>query len=331
MILAMAISPTLMQARQNANVYPLEKQYYRMNTLAADLTDLAAKCSGTASLVTLGVTQAGNNPIYALHIQRGEDRIPVLIIGQHHGEEVLGVEIAMGFAKKLLLHCDDASVRNLLGKYSFWIIPTLNPDAWDIVTSGRFQWKRKNNTDTNNNGKLDMEADGVDLNRNYPTFWEEESPFPPSSPFYRGPFPASENEVKALLKLTSEVSFRYAFLYHSSIRGTLGETIYLPWQDFKDKSIARDFLAMRRLAKVYAASVPKDYSRGNYKVYSGNTSKLGNARNYLFYEKRAYAFDIEVGGVGNLGTGIIHPEEDRLETIIQKNIRGLLTALQMAN
>jgi hypothetical protein len=309
------------------NVYPLDESYYRKDRLVADLTDLAENNSSFVKLHVIGTTKAGNNPLYALQFQTGTERLPVLIIGQHHGEEVLGLEIAMAFAKQLVSDVGTPEISELLNKYSFWIIPTLNPDAWEIVSAGIYQCKRKNSSDNSKNNRLNYATDGVDLNRNYPQFWAFETNYPENSPYYKGPFPASEIEIKAIIDLASRVDFRFVFSYHSSMTGTLAEKIYLPRQNKKDKTQLQDFREMQRLAHNYASSVPRDYDHGTYGVYKGITSRVGNARNYFYYVKHAYAFDIEVGGVNDLGMGIIQPREDMLETIVRKNIQALITTL----
>jgi hypothetical protein len=328
--LIMVVMLTLAQvscARKIANVYPLDRSYYRMERLIADMNAFQDSSGGYAKLQSIGDSNTGRNAIYALQIQTGVERIPVLIIGQHHGEEVLGVEIALDFARTLALEKDNPNVQSLLDKYAFWIVPTLNPDAWDIVTSGTFQWKRKNNADTDKDGRLVLNKDGVDLNRNYPIFWDEDLKSMPASPYYKGSAPASENEVKAIIELASKVDFRYAFFYHSSISGALAEQIYLPWQDKKDKSNLDDFKNMHKLAKMYAAKVHRDYVRGTYKVYSGVTSRVGNARNYFYHEAGVYAMDIEVGGNSKLGVGVIHPRADVRESIVRKNVQALISTL----
>lgn len=312
-----------------ANVFPLGKTYYNETRLYNDLKDIANNKSNYAGLHIIGTTAHDDKPIYALQIQTDLDRIPVLVIGQHHGDEVMGVEIAMGLAKQLTNPVDSIAVEQLLSKYSFWIIPTLNPEAYAIVTSGKNEWKRKNNTDTNRNKKLDILTDGVDLNRNYPTFWSLDQNLPESNFFYKGASPASEQEIQAILQLTETHKFKYAFCYHSSISGALNEKIFLPWQDKRDKSSKQDFIEMRKLALFYASHTPKDYVEGNYTVHPGNTSKLGNSRNHLYYTYGTFAYDIEVCGKSKSGIGIVHPIPAVKDSIVKKNVQAIIKTLQI--
>jgi len=327
----MLVAAQLLLAKRIVNVYPLPRSYYNETKLSADLKTLAKENPASVKLHTIGYTKSGRKPVSALQSQTGIDRIPGLIVGQHHGDEVMGLEIAMAFAKHLLQATTDAKTRDLLDKYSFWIVPTLNPEGWKIVTSGKYQWKRKNNADSNRNGKLDKKTDGVDLHRNYPTFWHLDKGLPESSPFYKGIAPASENEVKALIEIASIVRFRYAFFYHSSVSGSYSEKIYLPWQDIKNKKLVNEFKAMRAVAEIYAAAVDKDYAPGTYSVYPGNTSKIGNSRNHFFYEWGTYAMDIEVCGANKLGVGIVHPGSLMRVKIVQKNLQALIRTLLLTD
>jgi hypothetical protein len=327
MMSVLLLLPQVSCSKRLRNIYPLPKGYYNLSRLEKDLNSLYTEHSELASLKILGRTATGNNPIYALQIQTGLDRIPVLAVGQHHGDEVVGVEIALELARHLLENPANAKVRDLLDRYSFWIVPTLNPDGYDIVTSGKFEWKRKNNTDTNHNGKLNIKTDGVDLNRNYPLFWKLDKPLPESSPYYKGKSPASEAEVQAIMELASLVRFKYAFFYHSSVSGMYSEKIYLPWQDAGDKELDDEFSALHQFASDYATSVDKDYGAGTYSVHPGNTSKIGNSRNYFFYEYGTWAMDIEVCGTNQAGIGIIHPTAAMKDKVVQKNVRAIISNL----
>jgi len=318
-------------ARRNPNVYPLDKSYYNEWTLSKTLTDLTARQPDIFKLHTLGYTKTDKLAIHALQVQTDLNRIPVLIIGQHHGDEVMGVEIALSFAQKLAQAQSDSVMQKLLDKYSFWIIPTLNPEGWKVVTQGRYQWKRKNNTDTDNNNKLNVKKDGVDLNRNYPTFWTLDKPKSPHHLNYKGSAPASEAEIKAVMKLAELVDFRYAFFYHTSVTGTYSEKLYLPWTDPKSYSRRAQYDSLLSLAQTYAALTPADYKAGTYKVHTGATSRVGNARNHFFHQYGTLALNIEACGVDRYGVSVVHPARVMKEKIVHKHIRSLSQTLIFAH
>ena len=77
-------------------------------------------------------------------------------------------------------------------------MPVANPDGYDYTfTKGNRLW-RKNLRDNNGDGEI-TGADGVDLNRNFPTKWgydnEGSSPVTHSET-YRGGAPRSEPETR---------------------------------------------------------------------------------------------------------------------------------------
>jgi murein tripeptide amidase MpaA len=139
-LIALAVYSLTLEAlpKRIANVYPLPKSYYNSKKLNTDLSNWSQNNPGLVKLHSLGKTANDKNTLYAMQIQNGIDRIPVLIVGQHHGDEVLGIEIAMSFADKLINSKGNANIEQLLDKYSFWIIPSLNPDGWKVVTTGKY-------------------------------------------------------------------------------------------------------------------------------------------------------------------------------------------------
>jgi hypothetical protein len=315
-------------AKAPGNVYPLDPSYTNLQSMTAEVQKLERANPGLVTLHILGTTAVGKNPVYALQIDSGSGKIPVLIVGQHHGDEVMGVEIALAVARSLTQA--DSQAQDLLDRYTFWIVPTLNPDGWGVVTSGKYEWRRKNNTDTNGNGKFDLKKDGVDLNRNYPVFWNQDPPRSPKDPNYKGKAPASEVEIQAIISLAGRVQFAYAFFYHSSVTGRFNEKLYLPWQDSRNKTARPYFTALRQLAHSYADAVPRDYLPGTYAVQAGNSSRVGNARNYFYQTWGTYALDIEVCGLTKYGKAIEHPGSELRAAIVQKNLKALLATLLAA-
>jgi hypothetical protein len=95
-----------------------------------------------------------------------------------------------------------------------WIVPLINPEGFMVVVEGLDTVFRKNKRDNNENGIFNFvpgtgnDTDGVDLNRNFPLNWdgEESSPYWYSTT-YRGPSPASEPEVQAMMRLCERERF----------------------------------------------------------------------------------------------------------------------------
>ena len=307
-------------APAKGNMYPLSGRYIREDKLFEELSRLSQLQPAVAKLRIIGFSSQESIPIYALELSTNKEAKQVLIIGQHHGDEVLGVNVATAFAEKLLsAYATNPATRKMLHDYSFWIVPTLNPEGFRIVSSGIYQFKRKNNSDTNANKKLDLRTDGVDLNRNYPVFWDIDPETNLNSPNYKGAEPASESEIRSIITLAQQHNFKIAIFFHSSASGAYSEKLYLPARG-NNSPLYQETSA---LAEQYAGSVKCDYCSGTYTVHNGTSSEVGNARNFFFHRLGTKAFLVEIGGVNKKGQSVIHPSDKMLAKIVQKHVRAL--------
>lgn len=320
------------------NNYPLDSDYHNWSTLSDSLLHYHQSNRLISELEIIGSSSSEELPIYALHIHKS-DKIKnkkrklwehslnnnvkrVLIIGQHHGEEPIGVEIAMAIIKDLTT---EQSSLDLIENYYFVIVPTVNPEAFKIVNSGEYPLKRKNNRDTNQNGKLELKTDGVDLNKNYPTNWEIADLNQPESQYYKGSEPASESEIQAVINLAERFSFDYAFLYHSSANGTYPEIVFFPYNWGTEKS--KDWDKMKEMTEFLTDNLPCFYTDENYRVNSGETSKYGYARDFLYRNYNTLSFTIEVASVTPTGVPHFLPNNKDLKIIVDNNKSALFKLL----
>lgn len=309
-------------AQQGVNTYPLTSLYPRYEEMPQRLNALIVEHPQLIRHRIIGFSQAENLPIYAIEFGRGKRNI--LIIGQHHGDEMIGTAFSMYLAEHLSEIYQQQRIRELLEEYTLWIVPSLNVDAWRLVGSGEARIKRKNSRDTDKDGKLDPRTDGVDLNRNYPVFWDLDGETNILSPFYKGDSPASEKEIKAMVSFARKVDFELAIFYHSSATGALNERIFLPAVDEQDERFQR----LMDKAEFYAQRVPRDYLKGTYYLHKGRTSKVGNARNFFYHSMDVDAMLIEVGGINREGRSIIHPDNKILRKIMKRHEKALLALLE---
>ncbi len=307
-------------AMAKGNMYPLGSDYIRQEKLFDELSRIVSLNPEITQLRIIGFSGTEKLPIYALEIGTKSATHNELIIGQHHGDEVMGVNISTAFAEHLIVsYSKSGEYKKLLNQYRFWIVPSLNPEGFRIVSSGQFQFKRKNNTDTDGNQRLDLRTDGVDLNRNYPVFWDLDTDINVNSPFYKGREPVSESEIKAIIALAQQQNFEIGIFLHSSASGAFCEKVYLPARGNNSPL----FNQTKVLAQSYAASVKKDYAPGTYYVPDGLASEVGNARNFFFHSMGTMAFLVEVGGINSNGQSIIHPDNKMLGKIVKKHVHAL--------
>jgi predicted deacylase len=312
-------------AWQGVNKYPLSSAYPRQEDLIPRMNALANRYPELVLHRIIGFTETEYLPIHVVEVGKGKRNI--LIIGQHHGDEMLGVALAFHLIESWSEgYHKDPQVQALLDQYKFWIIPSLNPEAWRLVADGHARIKRKNNRDTDGNGKLDIRTDGVDLNRNYPVFWDLDPETNHLSSFYKGPSPASEKEIQAIIALGRKVSFDLAIFYHSSLTGAINEMIFLPALEQEDEQ----YLRLQEIADYYAKNVPRDYSRGSYTLHKGNTSHVGNARNFFYHSLSVPAILIEIGGVNKDGKSIIHPPDRMVKSLNRRHEQALIKTILKA-
>lgn len=125
-----------------------------------------------------------HRPIVAYHLGDPSIRRVDVLIGQMHGDEHAGVTVAESLI--------DGS-RAVEG-VNLWVIPTMNPDGDAAHT-------RQN-------------ADGVDLNRNWPDHWR-----PLTGEYYSGTGPLSEPETRAMRAFLRQVHPHYLVVLHQPLDG----------------------------------------------------------------------------------------------------------------
>ncbi|HTP21512.1 MAG TPA: DUF2817 domain-containing protein [Solirubrobacteraceae bacterium] len=140
----------------------------------------AAVCTGSAvaRTVVIGHSVRGRRIVA---IVRGPDdaRRKILVVGCIHGNECAGLRIVSALERAPVVK-----------GVELWLVPKMNPDGTAADT-------RQN-------------ADGVDLNRNFPYQWH-----PISDPiYYSGRRPESEPETRAAVNLIRRVKPAVTIWYH---------------------------------------------------------------------------------------------------------------------
>lgn len=100
-------------------------------------------------MLTIGANNADQKPAIA-------------VVGGVEGKHLLGVEMAIGFAEKLLANSTTDSIKNLLNKQTFYVFPNMSPDATEQYFA-KLKYERSGNanaTDDDRDGKLN--EDGFD-------------------------------------------------------------------------------------------------------------------------------------------------------------------------
>ncbi|MBS0664078.1 MAG: carboxypeptidase regulatory-like domain-containing protein [Verrucomicrobia bacterium] len=298
----------------------LPEVYHTYDQINARADDLMRQCPRLITRIQIGETTQFHRPIYAYRIssdaRHALPRPGVLYTGCHHSDEVMGAEIVTALMQDLVLgYGRDPAVTRWLDQCEVYVVPVVNVDGHDIVTSGRDPRWRKNARDVNGDGVTGVFPEGVDVNRGYDFNWAMGGSDVPAKDTYRGPYPFSEAENRAIRHLLELKSFVLSISYHSQ-----GEVIYYPWS--WNGQPAPDDALIREIADQMAAKLVTMDGNGHYAVSPGGASSQSYV--WLYGRKGDFDFIVETGK----GTHLFAPED--VPGIIATNLEGAKVLLDRA-
>lgn len=195
---------------------------YSHSQMLADMQALQDKYPALVQISSIGKS-AENRDIPVMRIGNPDSKHHVLMQGAMHGRE--------HFTACLLMAISDISLsRNLLANSDvcYHMIPMTNPDGVFISQSQALNGMQEEiyqrdiasgYTDKSSNRYAQMwksNALGVDLNRNFPSGWENSLERPlPSSERFRGDYPLCVPESIALADYTRAYDFSATLSFHS--------------------------------------------------------------------------------------------------------------------
>ena len=212
--------------KMNKDFPSQDAAYHNFKETTDLLKEMAARNSDIASLFSIGKTVEGRD-IWCLRINsaaKGETpsaKPGALYIGNHHAREHLSNEVPLLFAAYLLDHKNDADIKKYIATLDIYIIPMLNPDGAEYdIKNGSYQYYRKNMSVNSDKSR------GVDLNRNYDSWWcQAGASNYPGADTYCGPRAFSEPESQAVKRFVeARRNLKTHISYHS-----YASTILYPW------------------------------------------------------------------------------------------------------
>jgi carboxypeptidase T len=229
----------------------------------------------------------------------------ILLLGAHHGNEKPSYEVLIFFIYYVLENYDNtvndffidqftsgSEIQKALNSTIFYIIPMVNPDGVEANT-------RKNREP--NYGPFGLQQHissyGVNLNRNYKDNWflYYFKPFGyhfffstlDSSFNYKGPYPFSSNETRAVKEFVETKNISISLSYH-----TYSEVILYPWMHTSLSTPHEELFV----------SIGENMSViNNYRLITGRnyifprfSGTLGTSENWLYREKEILSFTMEL-------------------------------------
>ena len=286
--------------------------YYSYNQFTMLIEELQENYPDTFLYYSIGKTYEGRD-IWLIKISdnvtQDEDETKILFTSGVHGNEKPGYEILIYSMKSIIENYTTPNVnnsftdriRNIVNTTTLFFIPMVNPDGIEAIT--------RKNRKINNCIYGENIFCGVDINRNFDYKWEELDKHPikyifggfpkrldrttVKYPFfdfksfigkgnYRGPYPFSENESKAIKQFIENTSISISVDYH-----TYGEKILYPWYWSKDSPTDRSLFV----------SIGENISKINgYKTLQGSQwYYIPGALGDWIYEKHGvFSFTIEL-------------------------------------
>lgn len=298
----------------------LQKPYHTHAEILQELATLERTYPSLVQRRLIGTTSQTGQPISAVKLSRNvtaDDARPTLLLnGCHHSNELLGAEICLAAAQELVTrYGTDPDITRWMDQFQIFVIPVVNVDGHDVVTSGRDPRWRKNTRDTDGNGRLNF-PDGIDLNRNYDFNWAHGGSGEPASGRYRGRLPFSEAEPRAIAELARQQRFLISLTYHSQ-----GEVIFYPWMWGGRK--APDDALLTDIARDIAGSIRTMQGDTCYRAEYG-AGLVGQSYPWLYGRLGTFDFVVETG------RGASFVPQYEVGSIVRENLKGIRTMFRRA-
>ena len=242
--------------------------------------------------------------IIAYKIGRGKEHI--MYVGAHHGAEYITATLLMEFILFLVEKSTRPAIylginsEILLQKFTFWIVPCVNPDGTELSINGISESPLYSRQLRMNGGfdftKWQANARGVDLNHNYSCGFAEYKAIEQNMGIgegrtkYSGTCPESEPETRALAGFIRSLSPGLIVSLHSQ-----GEEIFYSPKTARMRRLAER--AARRIS--YSVSIPKGTAAfGGLSDYTGEilsipslTVEVGRGENPLPFDSAKGIFE----------------------------------------
>lgn len=205
------------------------KKHYDYATMEANLRQLAKVYPQWLEVTSIGKTE-DNRQIFCATVGNKKAKKQMIVTVSMHAREYLNTMFTMqkieeymnNYQKKI--NQIGMSYEQLFNQVCLYIVPMVNPDGVQIAQYGanglkskRLQKNVKNMLKKTSYTKWKANANGVNLNRNFPTEWNKKpSSNTPNATSYSGKSAASEKETKAIIKLFDSLSNPVGSIaYHS--------------------------------------------------------------------------------------------------------------------
>ena len=236
---------SIIALRSNTQGFVIQHEHHNYQAMTTILKEIHNQYPNITNLYTVGQS-VENRELWVLEIsdnpgrhEKGEPEFKY--VGNMHGNEVVGRELLLHLVNYLCSQYDsNPEVKTLVDSTRIHIMPSMNPDGWEIATAG---------VCTGTIGRPNK--NGCDLNRNFPDLL---------NPVTKRKCKDPEKETKAVMKWISSLPFVLSANLHG---GTT--VVNYPYDSVKGKptehrySKSPDDDVFRKVSKVYSYAHPTMY------------------------------------------------------------------------
>ena len=145
-----------------------DDQFHDSAEVDEEIENIHSSVPELVDVEVIGQSYQGKNitSIRITNEQNTVQKAKTLVVAHHHGREQISIEMALRFILRLLNgYGEDATLTEYVDTQEIYVIPTINPDALDVVVNDGNHWLRKNLRPFDNDGDgLFGEDDAEDTN-----------------------------------------------------------------------------------------------------------------------------------------------------------------------
>ncbi|KRZ10270.1 Carboxypeptidase A6 [Trichinella zimbabwensis] len=231
------------------------------------------------------------------------------------GRPLLAVKLAENYE-------NTKEIQSILDKYSFYILPVVNPDGYDYSWKSERFWRKSR---SKHNCTFWSCCVGVDLDRNFKISIDLQGH--PCRPDYPGPFPFSESETRAVSKFLSENQqhILLAISLHS-----FGKLLTVPYS-FKSDEVENSNFQTYTARHFLQATAFKNKFYTFTQAYNNYKFSIGQEMDWIrLFTNISLAYSIKLPPTPNEPYGFLLPENYIVPVSIQA-FEGILNMVKSLN
>jgi murein tripeptide amidase MpaA len=264
--------------------------YHPFDTISSYLDCLSAQYGHVVQLYTIGMSSEGK-PLKVLQIStsgRGSRKPAIFIDGGIHAREWISPATVTFIIHELVENRNN--YQEVLDKYDFYILPSVNPDGYEYSRNYDRMWRKTRSTNEGSSCR------GTDPNRNFDIEWGKTGTSTnPCSDVFAGNKPFSEPETAALrdFVMARNRNIKMYLTFHS-----YGQMILYPW-GYARKDHNRE-QELKRVGDIGARAMNNRYNVGSAAKVLYPSS--GGSDDWAFGKAEiGYSYTIELPDEGRYG------------------------------